>query len=151
MAAEGGEVTVIPVDRAVMEFEALPGGGNSVSPDGTTIVFSEDQSHVGVNTIYTNIFTVGIEGGQPKQLTSFKDADTRFPSWSPDGRRVAFVARDADGKTTDAAEKPGSLVFQVYVVSSDGTGLRKVTSEAHRVDWSAVSEPPTEVDCVLHA
>jgi Tol biopolymer transport system component len=143
MPAEGGEVTVIPVDRAVMEAEALPGGGNSVSPDGSTIVFSGGhRSHQGTNAVYTNIWTIGIEGGQPKQLTHFTDPDARFPCWSPDGRRVAFVARDTDRKTPDSTEKPGSLVFQVYVVSPDGTGLRKVTSEAHQVDWSAVAWSP---------
>jgi Tol biopolymer transport system component len=146
MPAEGGEVTVIPVDRAVMEFEATPGGGNSVSPDGATIVFS--GAHRSGDALHTNIWTVGIDGGQPKRLTNFRDPDTRFPCWSPDGRRVAFVARDADRKTTDSTGKPGSLpaagplVFQVYVVSPDGTGLRKVTSEAHRVDWSTVAWSP---------
>ena len=143
MPAEGGEVTVTPVDTAVMEAEALPGGGNSLSPDNTAIVFSGGhRSDKGSTAVYTNIWTVGIAGGQPKQLTSFTDPDTRFPCWSPDGRRVAFIARDTTGKQTGSSEKPGSLVFQVYVVSSDGTALRQVTSESHRVDWSAVAWSP---------
>jgi hypothetical protein len=143
VSAEGGEVTAIPVDRAVMEVEALPGGGNSVSPDGSTIVLSgAHRSPKGPNEWYTNIWTVGIQGGQPKQLTHFTDPDTRFPCWSPDGRLVAFVARDTDRATTDPTEKPGSLIFQVYVVSTDGTGLRQITSEAHQVDWSAVAWSP---------
>ena len=143
MPAEGGGVTVIPVDTVVMEFEALPGGGNSVSPDGTAIVFSgAHRSHQGANALYTNIWTVGIEGGQPKQLTRFSDPDARFPCWSPDGRRVAFVARDPEKSSTGSAEEPRTFVYQVYVVAPDGTGLRKVTSEAHRVDWSAVAWSP---------
>jgi Tol biopolymer transport system component len=143
MPAEGGEITVIPVDTAVMKMEATPGGGNSVSPDGSTIVFSGGhESRQRANTLYTNIFTVSTKGGQPKQLTHFTDPDARFPCWSPDGRRVAFVARDPDRKTTSSSEKPGSLAFQVYVVSPDGTGLAKVTSEAHRVDWSSVAWSP---------
>jgi len=146
MPAEGGEATVIPVDRTVMEVEATPGGGNAVSPDGTTIVLS--GGHRSGNALFVNIFTVPIAGGQPTRLTDFRDPDTRFPCWSPDGRRVAFVARDADRKTTGPTGKPGSLpaagplVFQIYVVSPDGTGLRKVTSEAHRVDWSTVAWSP---------
>jgi len=148
LPAEGGEVTVIPVDMdpAVMEREATPGGGNSISPDGTALVFSGATR--GANWLYTNIWTIGIGGGRPKQLTRFSDTDTRFPCWSPDGRWIAFVARDRDGKTTASTGKPGSfptagpLVFQVYVVSPDGTGLRKVTSERHRVDWSTVAWSP---------
>jgi Tol biopolymer transport system component len=143
ISAEGGEVTVIPVDRALIEAEALPGGGNSVSTNGSTIVFSGGhRSPQGTNEVYVNIWTIGIEGGQPKQLTHFTDPDTRFPCWSPDGRQVAFVARDTDRKATDSTEKSGSLVYQVYVVSPDGTGLRKVTSEAHQVAWSAVAWSP---------
>jgi Tol biopolymer transport system component len=141
--AEGGEVRVIPVDTAVMEMEATPGGGNAVSPDNTVIVFSGGhQSHQAANPFFTNIWSVPVEGGQPKQLTSFSDPDTRFPCWSPDGRRVAFVARDTGKKTTNAGEKPLSPVFQVYLVSPDGTGLKTLTSVADQVDWSSVAWSP---------
>jgi len=140
LSADGGDVTVIPVERGVMEAEALPGGGNAVAPDGRTIVFS--GAHRSGDALHVNIWTVGIEGGQPRQLTSFSDPDTRFPVWSPDGRAVAFVARDTAKSGTGSVEKPDSLVFQIYVVSMDGTGLRKVTSEAHRVNWSAIAWSP---------
>jgi Tol biopolymer transport system component len=112
-----------------MVAEALPGGGNVVSPDGRTIVFS--GAHRSGEALHVNIWTVGIDGGQPKRITEFRDPDTRFPSWSPDGRAVAFVARDMATGATEQARMPDSLVFGVYVVSPDGTGLRKVTSEAH--------------------
>jgi Tol biopolymer transport system component len=143
MPAEGGEVTVIPVDTTVMQLEATPGGGNAVSPDSTVLAFSgAHQSRQAANPFFVNIWTVGVDGGQPKQLTSFSDPDARFPCWSPDGRRVAFVARDPERKAADSTGKPGAFVFQVYVVAPDGTGLRKVTTEGHRVDWSSVAWSP---------
>jgi Tol biopolymer transport system component len=122
-----------------MEFEALPGGGNAVSPDGRAIVLS--GAHRVGDALHVNIWTVGIEGGQPRQLTNFNDPDTRFPSWSPDGHAVAFVARDT-ARSADTGAKPDSLVFQIYTVSPDGTRLTKVTSESHRVNWSAVAWSP---------
>jgi Tol biopolymer transport system component len=137
--ADGGDITLIPVETRVMEAEALPGGGNAVSPDGRTIVFS--GAHRVGDALHVNIWTVGIEGGQPRQLTNFRDPDTRFPSWSPDSRAVAFVARDA-ARSADSGAKPDSLVFQIYTVVPDGTGLRKVTSEADQVNWSAVAWSP---------
>ena len=140
IGAGGGDITPVRFDTATVELEATPGGGNSVSPDGTTIVFSGGQRSG--EWVRTNIWAIGVEGGQPKQLTDFSDPDTRFPCWSPDGRRVAFIARDADRKTADAVDRRDALVFQVYVVSADGTGLRKVTSESHHVDWSSVAWSP---------
>jgi len=139
MSAEGGDVTAIPLDTSLMEMEAVPGGGNSVSPDGTTIVFS--GGHQSGGSLLVNIWTVPVGGGQPRRITDFRDLDTRFPCWAPDGRAVAFVARDT-AKSTAAATKPEALVFQIYVVSPDGTGLRRVTSNAHQVDWSDVAWSP---------
>jgi Tol biopolymer transport system component len=139
MNADGGDVTAIPLDTSVMEMEAVPGGGNAVSPDGTTIVFS--GGHQSGDSLLVNIWTVPFKGGQPKQITDFRNLDTRFPCWAPDGRAVAFVGRDTT-KSSTGATKPTSLVFQIFVVSPDGTGLRQVTSEAHHVDWSDVAWSP---------
>ncbi len=139
MSAEGGEVTAIPLDTSLMEMEAVPGGGNSISPDGTTIVFS--GGHQSEGSLLVNIWTVPVGGGQPKRITDFDGLDTRFPCWAPDGRAVAFVARDRM-KSTVADAKSDFPVFQIFVVSSDGTGLRQVTTEAHHVDWSDVAWSP---------
>lgn len=40
-----------------------------------------------------HIWTVSIEGGEPKQITSCPGVDV-FPSWSPDGKKIAFDVQE---------------------------------------------------------
>ena len=62
-----------------------------VSPDSSSVVFN--SAHSG-NLV---LWRVGIDGGEPKQLT---DTNSLFPALSPDGKWVAFFARApaAEGK-----------------------------------------------------
>lgn len=53
-----------------------------VSPKGERALFSARG----------DIFTVPIEHGGVRNLTKSSDANDRFPSWSPDGRTVAYIS-----------------------------------------------------------
>jgi tricorn protease len=61
------------------------------SPDGTTIAFSADY---GGNV---DVYTVPVEGGEPKRLTWHPGADT-VQGWTADGSAVMFVS----GRATSA-------------------------------------------------
>jgi Tol biopolymer transport system component/imidazolonepropionase-like amidohydrolase len=76
-----------------------------VSPDGAHIVFD----------LLGDLYTLPIDGGQATRITHGMAFDD-MPRWSPDGRTIAFIS-DRDG--TD----------NLWLVSPDGSGLRKVTSE----------------------
>jgi dipeptidyl aminopeptidase/acylaminoacyl peptidase len=54
----------------------------------------------------TQLYVMPVDGSAPRQLTTAKEGATQ-PSWSPDGRQIAFV-RPVDGKT------------QIFVLSLDG-------------------------------
>ena len=75
------------------------------SPDGSQIVYSSDGD------IYTT--TVGDVSGSSinieARLTSGQDFDYG-PAWSPDGNHIAFVRNTS-----------------IYVMNSDGGGMRKIT------------------------
>jgi dipeptidyl aminopeptidase/acylaminoacyl peptidase len=73
------------------------------SPDGTSIAFVSDRSkafdeHFGGTAIHV----VDVASGRARRLTS-EGRSSSLPSWSPDGRRIAFVSSDAplsvDGRT----------------------------------------------------
>jgi Tol biopolymer transport system component len=84
-----------------------------VSPDGSRIVFD----------LLGDLYTIPIEGGQATPLTRGMPFDA-MPRWSPDGGTIAFIS-DRDGSDN------------LWRVSPDGSGLRKLTSE---VD-NALSSP----------
>ena len=46
---------------------------------------------LGVRDECTSIWLVGVDGGRPRRLTA-PDVDVMGASWSPDGRRIGFVA-----------------------------------------------------------
>jgi TolB protein len=66
-----------------------------------------------------------IDGHNQQRLTDHPDND-RLPTWSPDGRQVAFIS-DRDGN------------YNLYIMDGDGQNLRQVTFATLRtghVSWS---------------
>ncbi len=55
------------------------------------------------------------------------------PSWSPDGRRLAYV-------TAENTSTPATMIPQIMVVNSDGSGAQPLSREGvlgERPTWSA--------------
>lgn len=133
--AGGGEVAIVlHADRGV--FESAPGGGNDISPDGKKIVFSGAvRVTKGIITNYeVDIYTMPIEGGEPVKITKSPGQD-RFPCWSPDGKRVAFI-RYSD------PPKNETYIMNICLVSAEGGEVRQITSESDKVFWSCIDWSP---------
>jgi Tol biopolymer transport system component len=136
--AEGGEATEIPIVSDPEITPGIPGGGEHVSPDGQKIVFMGATRQ----PLRVNIFTVPIEGGAPTQLTetvSVPEMDTqdRYPCWSPDGDRVAFIRYRADHQAAK-----GDFSMNIYTVSAEGGEPRAITTDADSVAWAAIAYSP---------
>lgn len=80
------------------------------------------------------IYTMTEDGGHPRRVTEGPDL---FPEWSPDGTRIAFV-RGGYAESTDDDPSPAYANRNVWVVNSDGSGLRQVTDGRWHgsADWS---------------
>ena len=65
-------------------------------------------------------------GGAHRRLTRAAQRAHASPSWSPDGRLLAFVGRDRD--------RPA-----LFVMRADGTGLRRLVRGRARIGYDAVT------------
>jgi Tol biopolymer transport system component len=114
---------------ALTNRERIFTGMPSVSPDGRWIAFagqlnrgqSYDQSH-------NSIWLLNLNSGVEHSLEP-TPGEGRTPSWSPDGKRLAFESNR------------GSLLglYAVFIVNRDGTGLRQITDyklNANHPVWS---------------
>jgi Tol biopolymer transport system component len=69
------------------------------------------------------IYTMDADGTHVRRIT---DGPDLFPEWSPDGTRIAFV-RGGYAEPTDDDPTPAYANRNVWVVKSDGSGLRQVS------------------------
>ena len=116
MPASGGRPHL--VRRIPLRF---PGGGTTDwSPDGRRILFTTYCYYRGCGGPVRGgqLFTMNPRGGDVRQITHVF-GNAYQPSWSPDGRFIVFTRNfRADG------------VSDIYLVRSDGTGLRRLTRAA---------------------
>lgn len=87
--------------------------------DGKSLVFA------GYDKDHFDLFSVNIDGTGLKRLTDAKrqdgkPADNRDPSYSPDGRQIAFIS-NRTGNT------------QIHIIDPDGNNERRITYD--RFDW----------------
>ena len=127
--ADGGQVAAIPMSSDAPILISSPGGGNAVSPDGRTIVFSgKMNSAPGVS-----LWTVPAQGGEPIRLTSRPSpVEDRFPCWSPDGRQIAFLRWLADDWST----------AKVCIIPAQGGEARQITADTDKAAISSVAWSP---------
>ena len=94
------------------------------SPDGSRLAYEVGDT-VG-SVAARHIWVSQVEGGEPVNLTRDSPANNRRPSWSPDGRDIAFYS-NRDGE------------WGVYLLPAIGGSPRKVRSLPGLVgvSWSA--------------
>ena len=85
------------------------------SPDGRQIAYIE----VHLPGPRAPLYVVNADGTSKRRVTRPLAVDLGIPSWSPDGRTLAFTG-----------------VGGIYTVHADGTGLRKLTGPAYGPKWS---------------
>jgi dipeptidyl aminopeptidase/acylaminoacyl peptidase len=113
--------------------------GVAFSPDGTRLAYvtrdaqerldPETSLRTGVNwnTVGAQVSVLNLRSGETSEITGGR-GNNWLPSWSPDGRYLAFVS-DRDGSE---AAKP-------WVWDAKGNGLRKISDSsvrADRLEWT---------------
>ena len=92
-----------------------------LSPDGKLIAYQITVPDVAANRNRTQIYVVAVAGGEPKQLTSGASSATT-PRWSPDSRRIAYVA--------------GGQIWTMKPDGGDKEQLTKLSTGADAPLWS---------------
>ena len=102
-----------------------------LSPDGRTVLFAKTTTDGKTGRRNADIWSVPADGsGEAKALIA-GDKTENTPRWSPNGKRIAFLA-NRDGAT------------QVYVADADGSNVKKVTNLAAGVQPPLVWSPDSE-------
>jgi len=103
----------------------------SWSPDGKRIAFSARRDGHFENEfgITYEIYVMDADGGNEQRLTENRNNDW-YPSWSPDGKQIAF-----------AADRKGDVVnWDIYVMAANGANQQNLTE--NRVYDSSPSWSP---------
>ena len=120
MSAGGGDLKQVTPWKAERVTDKL-----DWSPDGSRIAFSSPG--IGeVPGISSNVFTVRPDGTGLVKLTDSRGGriNNGLDSWSPDGKKIAFVSNR-------------SGTYEIYVMNADGSAVTQVTRgpESHRAAW----------------
>ena len=104
MDADGANLRQVTFDRGLVDSPDW-------SPDGRYIAYTMRPTRA--RHVYFDIYVLDLVSSQVYQLTT-NSRNNESPSWAPDGRHIAFQST-REGST------------QIYVMVSDGTGVRKLT------------------------
>ncbi|WP_415063110.1 translocation protein TolB, partial [Bdellovibrio sp.] len=103
-----------------------PAGAMNVEPnisnDGK-LVFSSDRAGRPM------IYTANADGNNVKRIT-FAGVFNSSPSWSPDGKKIAFAGQSDNN-------------FDIFVMNADGTGMIRLTSAKKANGRMASNEDPS--------
>ncbi|MBS0557367.1 MAG: S9 family peptidase [Proteobacteria bacterium] len=113
-----------------------------ISPDGKSIVVVRSTPDWKTDKNKLELDLVDAKTGAQRALT-FEREGVSSPRWSPDGTRLAFLAKsalpkDADGKDGDAKDD-GDAKAQIFVMSMSGGDAVRITKAIQGVDeftWS---------------
>ena len=114
LSAETGSLSAQP--RRVIEGQSPP-----ISPDGSRIVYCSRNSN-----LIDELRIANIDGSNPRTLVHLRGGAC-FPTWSPDGRTIAFTGSTSSGPGQDP---------QIYFIHPDGSELTAIASGDGPALWS---------------
>ena len=126
-----GNIYTMTVEGNEVKRLTNPAQGDDSYPvwswDGTRIAFNstrDDPTCTPTALLCKNeIYVMNADGSDVRRIT-LNAADDYYPTWAPDGRRLAFVS-ERDGRP------------QIYTMNVDGSNVVRITNSAGSDTWPA--------------
>jgi len=130
--AEGGSRAEIYFQEAL--GIPIPGGGPSLSPDGTQLCFTGvRRSDVEADKGFPPaLYVIDSRGGEPIRLTE-PGSGAYAPTWSPDGKKIAFTRYE---------NVPGERAAELFVMPAGGGAPLQISSLDDQVEGSSAEWSP---------
>ncbi len=118
--------------RPAEPSSAPPAIDDLVDVHGEPIDVSSLQGRIVFSSGIEDIYTVNADGSGLKRLTTSEDLEFD-PTWSPDGRAIAYRHQTGDESTAD-----------IFMIDSEGSRLRNLTRSPGLADWGPDWSPEGE-------
>jgi acylaminoacyl-peptidase len=97
-----------------------------ISPDGSTVIYVRNFKDVMLDRDYSNLWMCTIDGTQNRPLTQGNGRNTN-PTWSNDGKKVAYHSNQQDDKTK---------LYVLYLDTQESVALTNSATPPGPVSWS---------------
>jgi len=115
-------------------------GGVAIAPDGGAIVYTVSSTDWDDNRYDTELWLVR-PGEEPFQLTRTADGSSSSPSWSPDGKWIAFAASRGDDRQIYLIGPRGGEAWPLTEVD-DGVGGFEWSPDGTRIAFTRTEPEP---------
>ncbi|HKF36616.1 MAG TPA: S9 family peptidase [Ktedonobacteraceae bacterium] len=113
-----------------------------ISPDGERVAFVATTIDERKHTYHASIWVVPTSGGEAKRFTTGA-ANAHSPSWSPDGRWLAFVSDRESESASKNDKEHGKGKAQLWLIPAGGGEAHQLTFMPHGASnptWSPDSQ-----------
>ena len=114
-----------PLDVFDLQWAADP----QVSPDGRSIAYVRMGYDIKTDRAHGSVWLVGVDGKNERPLSSAPLSGS--PGWSPDGSRIAYIARTSDNS---------AQLFMYWTASGVSAPISNFTDSPSGLAWSPDSK-----------
>ena len=100
-------------------------GDIAISPDGEWVAYGVGSTNVDKDETSSDLFMVNWDGSTRIQLTHTEDSSEASPSFSPDGKYLAFITSRSDGKGEESDDPKAKS--QVWLINRSGGEAQRLT------------------------